>query len=396
VTEILVAGAGPVGMLAALCAVRAGFSVTILEKNTIRPKTSRAIGITPPSLEILSQFGLDKSILSAGVPVRYAEVYGGKRFLGSVDFKNLKTQYPFVCSIPQHRTENILDDAVKREKNIRIKYGYEVLSCSYDESEVIVEVTANDKRYSVNGQYLIACDGSKSVVRSSLGIAYGGAPYKETFLMGDFEDTTGWKSSARIFFTSHGSVESFPLPGGFRRYVLRTPEFIREYAGDYLEREIPQRCGVDVRSAAKVWESGFGVQRFIAKTFSQGMVFLCGDAAHTISPIGGQNMNLGFADAELAVWMISRLNENSSVPEKIHREYTRIRKKAAVAAARRSEILMKLGTSGGRLWSPIRNGFAYLLLHSPALRIMIPAFAMLSIPYKNVRHYSERLTRRFS
>jgi 2-polyprenyl-6-methoxyphenol hydroxylase-like FAD-dependent oxidoreductase len=395
VTEILVVGAGPVGMLAALCAVRSGFSVTIFEKNNMRPKTSRAIGITPPSLEILSLFRLDRAIIAAGVPVRYAEVYSAKRLLGTVDFKNLKTQYPFVCSIPQDRTEQILEDAVRQEKKICILLGHEVVSCSHNDSEVTVEVLNDDKKCMFTGKYLIACDGTKSAVRSSLNIRYAGAPYKETFLMGDFEDATGWASSARFFFTSHGSIESFPLPDGCRRYVLRTPYFIKEYSSDYLEREIPLRCGIDIGSVKKVWESGFGVQHFIAEKFSEGRVFLCGDAAHAMSPIGGQNMNLGFADAELAVWMISHFEGNKSTIEKINYEYTRIRKKAVLSAVRRSELMMKLGTSGGKIWSPIRNLMTFLLLHSPAQRILKPVFTMLSIPYRNIRHYSESLARKF-
>jgi 2-polyprenyl-6-methoxyphenol hydroxylase-like FAD-dependent oxidoreductase len=205
--------------------------------------------------------------------------------------------------------------------------------------------------------------------------------------MGDYEDTTGWGKKARFFLTSRGSVESFPLPDGKRRYVLRTPTFIKEYTTGYLQTELLWRAGVDVDNAAQFWESGFGVQRYMARNFIKGRVFLCGDAAHLMSPVGGQNMNLGFADAELAAWLSKILFEKQSSYQLVSRLYDRVRKKGVRAACRRAQWMMLVGTSGGRIWSAIRNMVSLLFLHSALRWYILRLFSMQSIPCRNLTNY---------
>jgi 2-polyprenyl-6-methoxyphenol hydroxylase-like FAD-dependent oxidoreductase len=188
--------------------------------------------------------------------------------------------------------------------------------------------------------------------------------------MGDYEDTTGWGKKARFFLTARGSVESFPLPDGKRRYVVRTPTCIKENTTGYLRTELLCRAGIDVDGVAQFWESGFGVQRYMARNFCMGRVFLCGDAAHLMSPVGGQNMNIGFADAELTAWLVTLLLEQPAIDQLVHRPYERVRKKAVRAAYRRTQWRMLLGVSGGRVWSAIRKLVSFLLLHSPVRQFL--------------------------
>ncbi len=139
-----------------------------------------------------------------------------------------------------------------------------------------------------------------------------------------------------FFSPRAGSVESFPLPEWKRRYVVRTPYFIKEYTTGYLGTEILNRTGINVDGVRQFWESGFGVQRFTAESFCKGRVFLCGDAAHLMSPVGGQNMNTGFADAELAAWLTRILIEKQAPYQPVCRLYNRVRKQAVGAALRRT------------------------------------------------------------
>jgi 2-polyprenyl-6-methoxyphenol hydroxylase-like FAD-dependent oxidoreductase len=224
-----------------------------------------------------------------------------------------------------------------------------------------------------------------------LGIAFEGAPERYTFLMGDYQDSTDWGEMALFFCTPRGSVESFPLPGGKRRYVVRTPRFIKEYSSDYLAAELLGRTGINVAGVRQFWESGFGVQCFTAKKFCQGRAFLCGDAAHLMSPVGGQNMNSGFADAELAAWLCKLLIEKR-VPQRLACVlYDRVRKRAVGVSLRRARWLMLVGTSGGRLWSAIRNLAALLFLHTPFGYYLARIFSMQSIPFRNLKHSQKRL-----
>ena len=386
--DVIVVGAGPVGMLAALLSAQQGAGVLLLEQSAQRPVQSRAIGITPPSLEILSCSGLAGVFIENGVAVRVSEAYGGKLRLGEIDFAGLQGDFPFVLSIPQDRTETLLEEAVLAHSSIRFLRGHQVTDCYEVEDHVSVKGNCPETGiFNYTGQYILACDGGRSAVREALGIPFEGAPDRYTFLMGDYEDRTGWGNKARFFFTARGSVESFPLPGGKRRYVVRTPFLIRDQASRYLGTELLSRAGIDVDGAIHYWESSFGVQRYRARNFCQGRVFLCGDAAHLMSPVGGQNMNIGFADAELAAWLVKILLDKRSPAHLVLRLYDRVRKKAAGAASRRAQKMMMLGATGGRVWSAMRNPVLMLVLHIPLRRFLMQLFSMQSIPCRNLTHY---------
>jgi 2-polyprenyl-6-methoxyphenol hydroxylase-like FAD-dependent oxidoreductase len=383
-TTLIIVGAGPVGMLAALLAAKKNIATAFFEKSLERQHNSRAIGITPPSLEIFQSIGLDREFISNGIIVKYSEAHSRSKRLGKLNFNTVKGDYPFILSIPQDRTELILEKAVLSNKNIRFYRGYTIDKIS-DRETVVIHGTDNNGRSVVfSSDYLIASDGGKSTIRKALGIKFKGATYHHTFLMGDFEDNNGWGTSARIYFTRRGSVESFPIAGNKRRYVLRTSKFIKENTTDFLEKELFLRAGVDVSNVRKYWESGFGVQHYIAASFAKNHVFFCGDSAHIMSPIGGQNMNTGFADTELAVWLIGNIMNGKTMLDKAINLYNRARKRAVMSATLRAGMMMRLGTSGGRIWSPIRNFFISVMLHTPAVHLMLPLFTMQSIPYRNI------------
>jgi len=386
IADIIVVGAGPVGLLAALLSAQHGLHVLLLEQTELRDSRSRAVGVTPPSLEILEGLGLAGAFIDQGVAVRSAEAHGRRRRLGILDFSGLGGDFPFVLSIPQQRTSALLEQAVLVNPSIRFLRGHRVTGCCEAKERVTVSGkrgAAGDFRF--EAQYVLACDGGRSAVRESLGIPFEGAPYRHTFLMGDYQDCTGWGEKALFFLTPRGSVESFPLPGGKRRFVLSTPHFIEAYTTGYLQAELLRRSGVDVAGVRQYWESGFGVQRFTAKWFCRGRVFLCGDAAHLMTPVGGQNMNTGFADAELAAWFSALLIAGRIPAHLAARVYDRARKKAAGAALRRAQMTMLAGASGGTLWSALRNLAALLLLKTPLRSALARFFSMQSIPCRNLR-----------
>jgi 2-polyprenyl-6-methoxyphenol hydroxylase-like FAD-dependent oxidoreductase len=221
----------------------------------------------------------------------------------------------------------------------------------------------------------------KSVVRSRLEVPFDGARYGDTFLMSDFVDTSDFGADAHLFFTRLGSVESFPLPGGIRRWVVQTPEFMKGDTGTFLEDRVFERTGIRLDREQKVSESPFGVQHYMSRHWYSARTFLSGDAAHIMSPIGGQGMNTGFADAEYLAALVTCLYRDCSDVEKLKRAFEKHRKKAAAAATKRAKLSMTIGTMKGRVSSALRNLLIKVLLATSVGSLLPPYFSMLTIPY---------------
>jgi 2-polyprenyl-6-methoxyphenol hydroxylase-like FAD-dependent oxidoreductase len=201
----------------------------------------------------------------------------------------------------------------------------------------------------VRARFVIGADGSRSTVRDLLGIATTGRAYPDRYAMGDFADVEdpAARTDALVDVGPAGVVESFPLPGDRRRYVvlLASSDDPSPSAAD-LAAIVAARTGVRPDPTSCSMRSGFGVRRREAERVGVGRVVLAGDAAHEISPIGGQGMNLGWLDAaELAPLLAEAVASGSAGPWP---EYARRRQAVARRAARQAEVNMALGRPFGR------------------------------------------------
>ncbi len=229
-------------------------------------------------------------------------------------------------------------------------------------------------------KYMVACDGNKSDVRNFLRVPFVGSRYKYTFFMGDFIDKSGFNNEAHLFFTKKGPVESFPLPGEKRRWIVETKGLLKNPQKDFLENEVKRKTGINLKDSKKISESPFGVQHYLNKTYFKNRILFCGDSAHVMSPIGGQGMNTGFADAEFCANILKDVLAKNGDPFILFRKYQYYRKKAAKVATKRAYSSMRIGTMKGFISSGIRNFFIFVLV--PFFKNNIPYyFSMLTIPY---------------
>ena len=362
-----------------------GIPTIVLERSIEPERTSRAIGVSIPSLEILDRLGLVDLLRGDGVEVPGVSLRGAKRRLGRIDFSNSGSRYDFVLAIPQARTCEILEDRLDGFDTVEVRRGWAVVAILPGTNCARVLTTQDDgSEHELSCSYIIGCDGTRSVVRHEAGIGFSGASYSDTFLMGDFVDRTTWGSEAYVFSTSRGSVESFPTPGGLRRYVLSTPGYIAAGETSFLEEEIPKRCGIPIAAREKRWESAFTAEHYIADSYFAQRSILAGDSAHTMSPIVGQNMNTGFADAEYLSSILPELVHNDPSSGRLLASYDKVRRTAALSATRRAWLMMRLATSGGGLWSLLRSAGSILLLRLIPSSVVACLFSMTSIPYRNL------------
>lgn len=336
---------------------------------------SRAIGIHPPLLRVLDEIGVADDVMARAVRIHGGVVRCDGRTLGRLSFAEAAGRYPFVIALPQYETEALLRARFEQLRPGALRRAVTVLGLREDGDHV--EVTTEGSGTSL-GRYAVGADGARSIVRDALGIGWSTRGRGETYLMGDFDDPqplAGPRAEAVLFFERGGVVESFPLPNGRRRWVAMTDALATDATSADLARIIRDRTGV-VLSTSTDPPSPFSVRQHLADRMLAGRVALVGDAAHEISPIGGQGMNLGWLDALALAPVLTGALADRSKADSALAAFDRRRRRSARMAARQAGFNMAMGRPADGLRLRVRNAAVRTLAVPPASAILARAFTM--------------------
>ncbi|WP_244417594.1 FAD-dependent monooxygenase [Streptomyces hygroscopicus] len=299
---VIVVGAGPAGLMLAGELRLAGVDVIVLERLAERTGESRGLGFTARTMEVFDQRGL----LSRFGDIETSNVghFGGL----PVDFAVLEGAHQAAKSIPQSHTEAVLEEWVK-ELGTDLRRGHEVVSFLDDGESVEVEVRGPDGVHTLLADYLVGCDGGRSMVRKAAGFDFPGtAATLEMFLA----DVKGLDLDARMIGETFpgGMVMVGPLPGGVTRLILcerGTPPQRRTSPPSYDEIVDGWKrvTGQDISHGEPLWVSSFGDATRQVTEYRRGRVILAGDAAHIHLPAGGQGMNTSIQDAVNLGWKLA-------------------------------------------------------------------------------------------
>jgi 2-polyprenyl-6-methoxyphenol hydroxylase-like FAD-dependent oxidoreductase len=383
--EVLVIGAGPVGLFLAHLLGRAGVQTLLIDKRGETEAPSMAIGLMPASLRLLAQAGLADPLIAAGVRVQTAVVHDQKKTLGQLDFTSLPPPFPYILTLPQGELMSLLRIQLASLPSVQFIPSCLATGLRQDEGGVQVQTrdVLSGQASGFSAQYAVACDGHDSDLRRLLHIPISAKTYAPSFVMGDFPDHTDWADAAHLFFTPAGSVESFPLPRQRRRWVALSPNGSQDTAT--LVRCVQGITGVHLPAQDEQWHSSFAPRRQLAHSFYQGRAILCGDAAHVMSPIGGQGMNTGVADAWHLAATLRLLLQTNAAAAPLLANYESTRRRAFRVAANRAAGGMWLGAHRGGLFSAMRSLLIQRVLLRPPLAHRLPAyFAMLTIPQGSI------------
>jgi 2-polyprenyl-6-methoxyphenol hydroxylase-like FAD-dependent oxidoreductase len=364
-TEVLVVGAGPVGLAVAASLAGHGHDVTVVERQAAGANTSRAAVVHARTLEMLERIGVSKRLTGLGIQARQFSIRDGDRELVPVRFDRLQTEYPYTLMIPQNITEQVLLDRLE-ELGGRVHRPYTAtgMSQTSDGAEV-----ALDSGETIKAQYVVAADGMNSTIRDLAGLGHdSNDALALSFSLADVRVEGGLPADqVLLFFSKPGMLVVAPLPDGSFRLVAEVDDAPEQPDVDYAQRLLntrgPRRTTVRVTEV--IWGSRFRIHERVADQYRAGRVLLAGDAAHTHSPAGGQGMNLGLRDAvTLGDALSVALREGREDKLDEYAAGSRAEAMHVVALAHR---LTRLATAPPAV-RPLRNVALRLLAHVPAFR----------------------------
>ncbi|GGP33787.1 FAD-dependent monooxygenase [Streptomyces melanogenes] len=340
--DVLIAGAGPVGLSAAAELRRQGVDCRLVDRLPGRLPFAKAVGIQPRTLEIWDRMGLARAVLEAAVPLRGQLMYVNGREQARIDLA-LPPEVPYgFAALPQYETERLLEEYLASLGTV-IERGTELLSFTQDEDGVTARMrTASGADEEVRVRYLIGCDGAHSLVRKGLGLTFEGAAFPEEYMLADVEADWdlpygyGVRSSHRA---DDGSTDDLlvciPLPGAgrYRMSMLVPPELSTLSApparGDgvahgleggrtpelaHIQDVVDRLAPSPARLSEMRWSSVFRISHRIVDRYADGRVFVAGDAAHIHPPTGAQGMNTGIQDACNLAWKLALVIRGEARP----------------------------------------------------------------------------------
>ncbi len=286
--KILVAGAGPVGLVAALELARMGRSVRIVDARALPSRQSKAIGINARTLQLLESSGVTERLLALGRKVPGLNFLRDDRVLFQLRFSTIAHRYNFMLALPQCRTERTLEQRLN-EFGVEVERSTELVGFSQENHCVHCVLSHRGSEQVLDASYLIGADGAHSTVRKVLGIAFRGRAVPGDWSLADVVmDTPLDRDRVNLVMQSDGLFLQIRIADSIFRLASNQP--------NVLDRLPP---GSRVHEV--LWRSDFGVSHRQAEVYGTGRVFLAGDAPHIHSPLGGRGMNLGIEDvADLA------------------------------------------------------------------------------------------------
>ena len=332
--EVLVVGAGPVGLVTALLLADAGLEVKIIDRDE-RPATrSYACALHPATLVLLNRLELAEPLIQQGRKVRTFAFYESSVRRAEVDLSKSHPEFPFLLVVPQNALEELLVERLRQRTGITVNWNHRFADLEPGDGSALVTLerlggtatgyivphweTVVQKRILVRARFVIGADGHDSLVRQRLGIGFDCAGQPETFAAFEFESDDR-PDEVRVVMDSTTTNVLWPLPGNHLRWTF---QLVRSYPNDdfplkerrvarlsesgvddkirdYVQRVTRERApwfSADLKKLA--WFSEVVFERRIVKTFGRGTSWLVGDAAHQTGPVGVQSMNVGFREAE--------------------------------------------------------------------------------------------------
>ena len=310
--DVLIAGAGPTGLVLGLWLTHLGVRVRIVDKVAEPGTTSRAIGVQARTLELYRQIGLAEDIVALGLKFGAANLWVRSRRAARVAFGDMGvgvSPYPYMLMFPQDEHERLLIDRLGR-LGIGVERPTQLVDFDDRGDRVVAQLKrADGSDETCEASYLAGCDGARSRVRDRLGVGFPGGTYAHIFYVADVVGTGPvMNHELHVALDDAGFLAAFPMQGDRHARLIGTVRDTAVEGGRTLQwadvsAVILQRLGIEVEKVN--WFSTYHVHHRVAAHFRAGRAFLLGDAAHIHSPVGAQGLNTGLGDAVNLAWKLA-------------------------------------------------------------------------------------------
>ncbi len=328
--QVLVVGAGPVGLLTALTLARRGVRTRVIDEGWRTAAHSYALALHPSSLRMLDKMGLADEIVAKSYVVKKVGLYEGEERRGEIDFSQLDGLFNFIAVMPQSKIEDVLETALESD-GTAVKWNHRLSRLEPDTDHVDVTIdrmTMESLGYAVAHTewvvaashehkipFVVGADGHTSMVRRSLGIEFENAGRTRYFAVFEFKTDFDLEGEMRLVLGERTTSVVWPLPNGLCRWSFELTDFVAPPATRAKDRfliqreELPELTDENLRHLLEVrapwftgeissveWRTVVRFEQRLATRFGLGRTWLAGDAAHMALPVAVQSMNVGFSE----------------------------------------------------------------------------------------------------
>jgi 2-polyprenyl-6-methoxyphenol hydroxylase-like FAD-dependent oxidoreductase len=344
-TEVLIVGAGPVGLLTAIILSEAGIKVEIIDREERAAARSYACALHPSSLELLDEFGLGAALLEQGRRINRIAFYDGAARKSETDFLGVSGKFPFLLVLPQSELEEMLESRLK-ESGVKVKWNQRLDDLQTNDDSVSATVeelegtamgyivphweTMVKRRSLFRTRFLIGADGHHSKVRRCLGVDYEQFSRPETFVACEFSSDTTVLDEVRVVLDESTTNVFWPLPNNRLRWTFQLihseteaefPEKERRAVrtgeiavNERIRRNLLRLCGIrapwfSAEIDEILWCKQVAFEKGLASVAGVDRTWLVGDAAHQTGPVGVQSLNAGLSEAHALARCIQQISK---------------------------------------------------------------------------------------
>lgn len=385
---VLIVGAGPTGMTAAIELRRLGLDVRIVDRSEHMALHSQALAVQARTLEQFQRYGIAALAVARGRKVTHAAIFSEGKRIVSTSLSGISSVYPYILMLPQSDTEAILNEEME-SFDTRTERGTQLESIDQQKERILAVLRhPGGRREELEPRWIIGCDGAHSTVREKLGIPFEGGKIGLSFFLGDLQmegpDAPG---DEVVLHFHHGDVVFMArLTEKLVRVVAATHAMQNGTMKEDITLEDFQKAlesaGIGAKVHSAEWMTPFNVNDRQARNYRVGNVFLAGDASHIHSPVGGQGMNTGIQDAANLAWKIAAVSRGAG--DALLDSYEEERGEVGRALLRFTERGLKMATATNPVIESVRDKVLPLfsILH-PAQRRILGFVSETAISYRS-------------